>query len=95
MEGTTLSGLRGAYLQAPALTRPWAPPAPRPLTFVSTITSILDIAKGLARTSVPTRGRRYWQQVTDTDLLMPPDLDAPAALGCVVIVALLALAVFK
>lgn len=92
---TTLRRLEADATGRPDITQGWVAPAPPPFTFVSTITSVLDVVKGLARTSVPANGPRYWQKVNDVDLLLPQHLDAPAALGCVFIAALVCLAVFK
>lgn len=92
---TTLDRLRSAYTGEPAAWAPYAPPGAPPATFVSTITGVLDVAKGLAQASIPTRGPMYWQKVTDQDLLLPPSMDPLAALGCVIIAGLLAAAVFK
>lgn len=92
---STLRRLQADMTGRPAITQEWAAAATPSLTFVSTITSVLDVVKGLARTSVPTSGPRYWQKVNDVDLLLPRHLDAPAALGCVFIAALVCLAVFK
>ena len=92
---TTLGSLRAAYTGEPPPAPAHTPPSGRPATFVSTMTGVLDIAKGLAHASIPTRGPKYWQKVTDQDLLLPQSLDPLAALGCVIITGLLAAAVFK
>ena len=65
------------------------------LSFLATISGVQDMVQGLAKASIPTRGPRYWQKVTDQELLVPPGADNIATVGCIVIVVLLVLAVFK
>lgn len=73
-----------------------APVPPRKeLSFLATISGVQDMVKGLARASIPTRGPRYWQKVTDQELLVPPGADNLTTVGCIVIIVLLVLAVFK
>ena len=68
-------------------------------TMVSTITSIQDMVRGLARASIPADGNdRYWQRVSvvqDRDMLLPSHIDSLAVCGCVLITLLLVVAVFR
>lgn len=92
---TTLTALNQAFQNEYPGRSPGRAPPPRELSFVSTITGVQDVVKGLAKASIPTRGPRYWQKVTDQDLLLPQDADVWSTLGCIVIMLLLVLAVFK
>ena len=67
--------------------------APQP-TLVSTISSINDLMRGVARATIPTRNDRYWT-LTARDMWLPPKLDLWGNLGCIFITLLMVAAVFR
>ena len=62
----------------------------------TTVTSINDIMKGVARASIPSRPDRYWTHtITSRDVWLPRQLDFYGAMGCLIITALMIIAVFR
>ena len=91
---TTLRNLQASANNTAPVYEPPKMRATEP-NMVSTITGIQDMVGGLAKASIPTSGTRYWQKVVDQDVLIPRHLNTAAACGCIFIVLLLAIAVFK
>lgn len=98
MQTTTLKDLSTSASNDmfPPLDASYTPVKPGPINIRSTITGIYDLLGALGRSKIGTSAtQRYWYRVSDTDVLMPAHLDLPAALGCVLIVLVVAVAVFK
>ena len=99
MEYTSLMQLRNALQnpgEQPGLTpavQGLTPPREQP-TLVSTVTSIQDLMRGVARATVPNPSGRYWA-LSARDIWLPPKLDTLGSLGCLLITGLMFAAVFR